>query len=228
MNRSKTFLRAYQGFVVAGLLVAGLGCTPSNLLWFLNRDDKAPAMYPLEPKDGKKEYTVAVVVTAKPELLYVPEFSGIDRELAVRFSHLLTEETAKDKQKVTVVDQSKVNQLKQKLAGRWDIQSRSEIAKELGADHLIEIDISKFSLYDKTFGRDVCKGTADVNVKVYDAKGNGSAKTEYPWTSTPPLRPTDGSNPMAYKQILINHLAKDLMHKHVPHTADRDMPSQIR
>jgi hypothetical protein len=221
-------LRAYQVCLVLGLVVAGMGCTPSNLLWFLNRDDKAPAQYPLEPKDGKKEYTVAVVVTANPALLSYPEFSGIDRELAVRFSHLLTEETAKDKQKVTVVDQNKVGQLKQRMAGKWDIQSRSEIAKELGADHLIEVDIAKFSLYDKTFGRDVCKGTAEVSVKVYDAKGNGSAKTEYTHTAQPPLRPTDGSTPMAYKQILINYLAKDLMHKHVPHTAERDLPSNIR
>lgn len=228
MNRSNKWWRIFQCGLVASLLVATVGCNPA-LLWFLNRgDDKTPAQYPLEAKDGKKEYTVAIVATAKPALLSYPEFSGIDRELAANFAQMIVEETAKDKSKVRVIDQAKVNEIRNKNPLNWDIANRSQLAKDLGADHLIEVDISKFSLYDKDFGRDVCKGTAAVNVKVYDAKGDGSAKIEYSHTSQPPLRPTDGSTPMAYKQILLKHLAKDLMHKHVPHTADRDIPTQLR
>jgi len=228
MNRSTKWLRFYQLFVMAGLVASGIGCSPA-LLWFLNRgDDKAPAQYPLVTKDGKKEVTVAVIATANAGLLNYPEFSGIDRDLAASFGQMLVEETTKDKHKVKVVDQAKVNDLRNKNPLNWDIANRSQLAKDLGADHLIEVHISKFSLYDKDFGRDICKGTVAVDVKVYDATGNGSAKIEYSHTAQPPLRSTDGSSPMAYKQILIKHVAKDLMHKHVPHTAERDLPSQLR
>ena len=229
MSRSTKFLRWYQGFVALGLFACGIGCSP-QMLWFLNRgDDKEPAsLQPLEAKDGKKEYTVAVLATANPALLSFPEFSGIDRDLAVALSQSLAEETVKDKQKVKVVDQTKISQLKQKNGPKWDLMSRSEIAKELGADHLIEVDISQFSLYNKDTGREVCHGKATVAVKVYDATGDGSAKVEYGHVAEPPLSFAGSTSPMHYKQFLIKHLAKELMHKHIPHTADRDTRSLSR
>lgn len=228
MNRAKKWWRIYQGSLVVALVLAGAGCSP-QMLWFLNRgDDKTPAPHPLEAKGGKKEYTVAVLATANPALLSFPEFSGIDRDLASSFGQMLSDETAKDKQKVKVVESTKVSQLKQKLGGKWDIQSRAEIAKELGADHLIEIDISQFSIYNKDTGREVCHGKATVAVKVYDANGDGSAKLEYGHLAEPPLSFAGNTSPTHYKQYLIKFLAKELMHKHVPHTADRDTPSQIR
>jgi hypothetical protein len=228
MSRSQKWLRGYQCALVGLFAIAGLGCSP-QMLWFLNRgDDKTPAQYPLEGKDGKKEYSVAIVATANPAILSFPEFSGIDRDLAASFGQMLAEETAKDKKKVKVIDQSKVNEVRGRNPLNWDIANRAQLAKELGADHLIEIDISQFNLYGRDTGREAFHGKATVNVKVYDATGNGSAKIEYGHTAEPPLRPTDTMTAMGYKQFLLKHLAKELMHKHVPHTADRDMPSQIR
>jgi hypothetical protein len=228
MNRTKKFLRCYQGFVVAALFFLGTGCSP-QMLWFLNRgDDKTPAQYPLVTKDSKKEITIAVVVTANPALLSFPDFSGLDRDLATSLGQMFVEETMKDKKQVKVIDQTKIAQLKQKNGAKWDLQSRSEIAKELGADFLMEIDIAEFSLYSKETGREVCHGKATVNVKVYEASGDGSAKFPYGHTSQPPLSSANNTSPTHYKQFLVKYLAKEIMQKHVPHTAERDLPTQLR
>lgn len=223
MNRSTLALRGFQFCVLAGLCAAGLGCSPS-LLWFMNRgDDKSPAKYPLDAK-GKREIVVAVVATANPAITCFPEFSGIDRDLAQKMGQVLVDETVKDKLRVTVVDQAKVQALRQKNTTEWDIANRSKLAKDLGADYLIEVDITHFSIYSQETGKEVCKGKATASVKVYDAAGNGSATMEYPHTCTPPLRSTGDMSPQHYRQFLVKSLAKELAQEHVRHTPDRDLP----
>jgi hypothetical protein len=228
MNHRKTKLRIFQGFIVLGLFICSLGCSPSNLMWILNRDSKAPAAHPLPVKDGKKEITVAILCSASATILNSPEFAGIDRELASQIGRNFMTETVGEKKPVIVVEQSKINQLKKSNPQSWDLASRTAIAKKLGADYIIEVDLTHFSLYSRDTGREVCQGQANATVTVYDSAGDGTHMFQYESSPKPPLRPTGDSSPNSYRIFFIDYLAKDIVRKHVAHTPERDRPTSFR
>ena len=61
---------------VTALSFAGSGCNPASLSYFLFKGDgKAPALYPLKPKEGKKDVIVAVLVTGPINTI---EFAGLE------------------------------------------------------------------------------------------------------------------------------------------------------
>jgi hypothetical protein len=103
----------YQRAVILGLIFCGFGCSsPMSLLWFLNRGDgKVPAQYKFDPVPGKKELTVAVVVTTNPSLqMSSPENAGLDRELMTHITNVLNLETRDSKLPIKAIDPSTVLQ----------------------------------------------------------------------------------------------------------------------
>ncbi len=228
MNRNTRRLRVYQGFVLVGLIVASLGCNPMTAFWMLNSGDKTPPQYPMPAISGKKNVTVAVVATANPALSNNPAFAGIDRELAQQVGQRLVEETIKEKKPVVVIDQSKISQLRSANPAKWDINNRAEIAKQLGADYLIEIHITDLVLHNHETGREVFHGKVNMTVNVYDANVTGGAKHDYSYTAEPPLRSTGDMNSAQYRSFLVKYAAKELAIKHVPHTPERDVSQKMR
>ena len=220
MNR--TAKRSFWGVVVAILgLTFGLGCSPLTTLWFLRDDGKLPAQYKLEPKDGKREVTVAVIVTPAPGISTKLQFASLDRDLATAIGKTLVEETAKEKVKVGVVDQSKIARMQSINPEKFAVTDPSEIAQRLGADYLIQVNLSQFSLDAGGFGKELPQGTAAMMVTVYEA-GVAAKKYDYPFDWQAPQKVV-GDGPVSnYQQGFVTQLGKRIAQHHVKHTADRE------
>jgi hypothetical protein len=221
MNR--TAKRSYWAVVVTVLgLTFGLGCSPLTTLWFLRDDGKSPARYKLEPKDGKKEVTVAVLVAAAPEVSTKPQFASLDRDLVLAIGATLEEESAKEKVKLKVVEPAKLERLRSISPERYDIAERGEIAQKLGADYLIQVNVSQFSLYNSGFAKELPQGQAAMMIQVYEAGPDGKKKYDYPFDWQAPQR-TTGDVPVSnYYQGFVKELGKRIAQHHVKHTADRE------
>jgi len=220
MNR--TAKRSYWGVVVTILgLTFGLGCSPLTTLWFLRDDGKLPAQYKLEPKDGKREVTVAVIVTPAPGIGTKLQFASLDRDLATAIGKTLVEETVKEKVKVGVVDQSKIARMQSINPEKFAVTDPSEIAQRLGADYLIQVNLSQFGLDAGGFGKELPQGTAAMMVNVYEA-GVAAKKYDYPFDWQAPQKVV-GDGPVSnYQQGFVTQLGKRIAQHHVKHTADRE------
>ena len=222
MNRKAlTWFR--RGVLTALLTIFGFGCGPA-LLWFLNRGDEYKDPTPgckFVPKEGKKAVTVAVVVTASHQILTTPGMEGVDRELESKIGAKISDlsKVPKDSE-ITVVDSSKLDQLRQSNPNLWNTASMSEIAKALGADYVLDVTLSSLSFYDRQTGREICRGHATVSVAVYDAVGNGKPLTQYGHSSDAPLRDTSSLPVNLYRNTYMERLATEIALKHVKHKAE--------
>lgn len=192
-------------------------------MWFLNRGDgKAPPIYPLEPVEGRKQVTVAVVVNTTPGMTSVPDFATLDRELATQIGKKLSDETREEEVQVKVIDQSTIQQFKKNHSTKWSIGNRSDVAKELGADYLIDINLTKFSLYSPETGREICNGHATAEVAVYAADGSDAPKYQYGHTTPPQMRDGLSTSPQQYRLLFINRVATEIAYQHIKHIPERD------
>ena len=121
---------------------------------------------------------------------------------------------------ITVVDSSKLDQLRQSNPNLWNTASMSEIAKALGADYVLDVTLSSLSFYDRQTGREICRGHATVSVAVYDAVGNGKPLTQYGHSSDAPLRDTSSLPVNLYRNTYMERLATEIALKHVKHKAE--------
>lgn len=219
MNRWLT-----RGVLAAGLLaVAGMGCNPATMSYFLFRgDDKVPPEHPLPPKDGKKGVTVALVTSAAPTMGM--DFAGVDRELAGLIARRMADETKDAKHPITVIDQSKVDKLKSSGTD-WRVRKMSDVAKELGADYLIDLTVNSMSMYQPEYGREFYQGRAGFQVTVYDATKSDGPYREYTHNSMLPPKGSESVTPAFYRQMFVNRVASELAWRHIPHVADREMVS---
>lgn len=222
MNR--TAKRAYWGFVAVPLaLTFGLGCSPLTGLWMLRDDGKVPAQYKLDPKDGRKEVVVAVLVSTSPEIATNPKFATLDRDLALAIGNSLGEETAKEKVKVTAVEQAVVERLRSLNPEKFNTAARGELLRPLRADYLLEVNVTDFGLYGSGFGTELPQGHAGVEVTVYeDGAVNGAKKYDYPFGWEAPQRATGDIPARGYQRWFVAELGKRIAQRHVKHTADRE------
>jgi len=224
MNQ-KTSLRWYRRVIVSGLLVCGFGCgNPAAMLWFLNKGDgKTPAAYKLEPLAGKKEVTVAVVVSSSPGLLLnSAENAGLDRELAHIIGNTLSAETKGTKVPINVTDSAKLSQMKMANPTLWETGSRSELAKKLGADYVVEVYVNSFVLDSKEFANELTVGRCALTVNVYRAGNDVEPVHSYPIDKKPDLGDTRSMNRTHYRQLFVKQLGEQIARQHINHIPDRE------
>ncbi len=222
MNRKAlTWFR--RGVLTALLTIFGFGCGPS-LLWFLNRGDEFKDPAPgckFAPKDDKKTVSVAVIVTASGPILTTPAMAGVDRDLEAKIGSKIADLSKIPKDStITVIDTSKLDQLRQSNPNLWNTGSMSEIAKALGADYVLDVTLSSLSFYDQQTGRELCRGHATLSVAVYDGVGNGKPLTQYSHSSDAPLRDTSSLPVKLYRNTYLDRLATEIALKHVKHKGD--------
>src|SRR5947208_5122518 len=170
MSRSLK-VAVWVGFVA----MLGVGCNPISTLYFLFRgDQKAPAEFPLPPKEGRDEVTVVLLISA-PNTSW--EFAGVDRELTAAVGRRLFDQTKGGKNPIKVVEQAKLDRFK---AGNpdWRALSAAEIGKQLGADYVLDLTLSAVSLYEPGTGKLMYQGQATVEGTVYDVAA-GTQHAQY-------------------------------------------------
>jgi hypothetical protein len=214
---SRTIWR--RAAVVLAVVTAGvftLGCGPGTWYHLLKGDETMKAEHPLTPAEGKKEVTVAVSVTPSQG---VPV--GADLDLAAKIGSQLKalSEVNKDV-KVVVVDQSKVNSFKTNDPNRWMTGNPGDFAAKLGADYWIDVTLVSLKLMDRDFGGEICRGSATLEVAVYEA-GQGEPKYTYPFTHQAQLKPTDPAQINLYRNQYLGQVATEVAFKHVKYKADQ-------
>lgn len=223
MNRTKRVGKwAKRGVWLTLAAVLTIGCNPlQTVAFFLHKDDKIPAQYPIRPKEGPKkdrdeEITLLVLIGhggGVPQ-----EFAGADRELASILAKRFPECGKENKEKYAVVPPAKLDEFKI-YNPNWKTLHPAEIGKKLGADYVIDVTVSHVGIYQPGSGREVYEGRAEVTGDVYDvAAGPGEPLHRY---AVQHLYPKTGmiatSNlPLSrFKQRFLETLAQDVIQKHI-------------
>jgi hypothetical protein len=210
--------KCWQAAAVAVVVSTGFGCGPS-FLWFLNRgDEKKNAEFPLTARDGKAEVVVAVSVTASGH--GVP--AGVDLDLASKIgSQLKALSEANKGTPIRVIDQSKINAMVTNNPERWNLGNPGEFAQRCGADYWIDVNLISFSLQDREFGNEICRGSATVEVSVYEA-GAAAPKYQYAHPSMATLRSVDVTQKNIYRNEYLGKLATEIAMKHINHKGEQE------
>ncbi len=212
----KFWRRAAVGTALMTAAVFSFGCGPGTWWHLLKGDETMKADHPLTPPEGKKEVIVAVSVTSSHG---VP--AGTDLDLAGKFGSQLKvlSETNKDT-KIVVVDQAKVNAFKTNDPNRWNTGNPGDFARQLGADYWIDVTVVSLKLMDRDYGGEICRGSANLEVAVYEA-GKGEPKYTYPLTHQAQLKPTDVSQVNLYRNQYLGQLATELAFRHVKYKGEQ-------
>jgi hypothetical protein len=131
-----------------------------------------------------QERRVAIVCRSSYSLLYSdPEVTA---DLSMRMAQLLREKG----RKITVIPHEEVANWIDEQEDNW--QDFKEVGNGVGADVVVGIELSKFSLYR---GQTLYQGNADVKMTVYDLKDEGQIvyQPEIPPIVYPPTAPVDSS-----------------------------------
>jgi hypothetical protein len=212
--------RVIKGIVAAGALACLftiVGCNPASLSYFLFKGDgTAPAEHPFAPIEGKKTLTVAVLFSAPNAPV---EFAGIERDLTSSLSRIMTEQTAKKKTPIRIVEQSRIDRFKLATPG-WKTMAQTEVGRKLGADYVIEATVTGLSLYEAGTGRLMYQGQGTVSAVAYNV-ATGKEHSNYFVNAKLEAKPADAVPASQYRTLLVQRIAEELSWKHLPHVSDR-------
>jgi hypothetical protein len=226
MNRSNAGKWACLAVCVAAVAVFSIGCNPLNLAAFMfARDERVPAPYPLVfDKEGPKKDKEEVVVLLLPQLApgTTREFVTADRELAEKLARALPEMAKDNKEgrKVRVISPTQVDKFKMANPD-WRRLSAGEIGEKLGADFVLEIELSQMRLYQPNTGTErIYEGRAEVSVTVYEiGAGGGEFKDRYPLSFAYPtdrmVRSASAVSESEFKKSYLETLARKIALQHV-------------
>jgi hypothetical protein len=213
--------------LAAVVTTLSVGCDPIASMYFLFRgDSKTPAEVPLPPKEGKKDITVAVLVTTQNQSW---EFAAVDRELAADIGRRMFEQTKDGKCPIRVVEQAKIDRLKASNP-QWRALSAIELGKQLGADYLLDLTLESMTLYEPGTGKLMYQGQATVEATAYDV-ATGSQLTNgghYYLNTKMPSEPASEMLMAQYKRKLVERIADEVTWKHVAHANDQQIAPPSR
>jgi hypothetical protein len=230
MNRTGKWAKRAVWLTLAAVL--SFGCSPlTTIAFLLHKDDKAPAEYPLRPKDKdapKKETITVAILTCQQGSVGDPEFARVDQPLARELAKVLPEYSKSTKQKIEVVAPSKVDQFKANNRN-WRAMRASEIGKKLGADFVLDITLSAIVVYQPGSANQIYEGRAEVNVDVYDVNDATGEPTHYVHPFLYPkagFRDATSVPPSRFKMEYVSQLARELALKHVEHPPSTGIAEQ--
>ena len=149
-------------------VVLTIGCNPLATIGFLAyKDPVQPARCPFVPKEGGEGSEILVALFVSQSTGQSFDFAGAENTIASEMARKIPELAKENKQKVTVIPTSKVNQFKFKNP-TWKDMHASAWGKALGVDYVLEIHLDKLSLYQPGSRNQLYEGRAEVSVFMYD------------------------------------------------------------
>jgi hypothetical protein len=185
------------------------GCQLFMLPILLFDDRKDPAACP-----ALEERRVAIVCKTSDSLLYS------DPEVTADLSRKIAQLLRDNGKKITVVPHAEVANWIDEQQDNW--RDFKEVGEGVGADTVVGIDLSKFSLYR---GQTLYQGRADARMTVYDLEDEGKLIYEPDLPQIVfPTTPVDSgvSSKRAFRRRFIGNVAEKLA-KHFydhDHTSD--------
>lgn len=216
------------GLCSALLLTAALstGCNLMALPFFLlpGFEPKHDAKFKLAAAD--KEQEVKVVILSSSGLETRPEFLRVDRDLASMLAMHLREGFKKNKEKVTVVPTSKVENYKD-THPNWRQLDPQEIGRHFEADYVIDLEINKITLFEPGSANTLYHGNAEVAIKVVKTEqgAENPAYVEEYQTNWPRARgpiPADNNNAAGFRQRFLDVVAREISWRFTAHLVEDD------
>lgn len=143
---------------VCAFLVTGAGCQLGYFLTDPDATKKVPAEY---DKIGGRR--VAVVVWADRSTL--DEYSNARRQVARSVNHYMK----KNLEKAQFVPEPKVNTLQTQSGIDWEAMNNAELARELGCDLVLRIDLLEFTTRASDTPQ-LRKARISGNIRMYEAR----------------------------------------------------------
>jgi len=214
--------------------VFAVGCNPlSTIAFIFHRDEKLPPAYPMAPKDdeatGKKREDVKVAVFCQFAHSMPLEFATADRDLAGLLAKKCPElvKESGSKVKLEFINPSEVDAFK-RANPTWKSMHPAAWGKKLGADYVMEVTLGGMQLYKPHSNNEIYEGRADVTVDIYDVEKPKAAPLHnyvhpfrYPKSMMMSVDSIAGVN--QFKQVYLDHLAAELLLKHVEHKSSIDI-----
>ncbi len=201
------------------------GCNIPSLVYFLAPGDprEAPLLMGLAPQEKGKPVRIAVIAYSGGELR--PEFVTAERDLAGRLAQQLFQSFKEEKQAVSIVPGSKIEEFKSEHPGWKDLK---EIAKYFKVDYLIYMEIDSLSLYETGSQKTLYYGRANITVSVMNANNPDespypkSFNCEYP-KSKGPISVDESTPPREFYLAFMNYVAKRLSWYFIPHEKNQEI-----
>jgi len=224
MNRKR--LRKWS--ILLGLLaLCGAGCSPGTL-GFLFRDTNTKPEYPMPPREVKKEIVVLVMVSKSANLGADPMFATVDGELAGLVNRTLTEGTKDSKHPIRCIEQSKLQAFKTSARGDWRTMSPATIGTELGADYVIDVNVTTMTIFQAEYAREFCQGRASADVTVYDTAQPDKILQQFPHNSMQQEKSVVSMPPTHYRRWFTERLARELAWRHIPHDSNERLAANAK
>jgi hypothetical protein len=185
-----TAIRSGAGALVLLLTaLAASGCNILSVPFFLFGPEPSldAKLKKLASDDRDKTVRVAIVVNDRA---MTSDFIGVDRDLTQFVVAKLKEQCKYNKEKVEVVAPAKVLDYKNNHLDVWDTMDLREVGKHFDADYVVDLEITKMSLFEYGSFNQLYRGRAEVSVTLVDVKNEeeGLERTEishvYPNDST--------------------------------------------
>jgi len=211
MSRDQRFWRKWA--ILGGLLsIALMGCSPSTL-GFIFAEREKPPMEPLEPREDKKEIAILVLVSSSPTIGM--DYAGSDREIATLTGKHIEEGSKKSKHPFKVIDPLKLDKLRNTPG--FDARNPASIGKQLGADYVLDVNVSSMKMFPAQFGGEFLEGEAIVSVAVYDVAKPEAIYRQYELNPKTPMKGSASVTPAMYRRMLLQRISTEIAWKHIAH-----------
>ncbi len=214
-----TVLRRRQ--FLLGLCGAALvaGCNFPTAMYFLMPEAKEPAEYKrLASEDKEKE--IKVVLWTYMGLDLRPELAQADRQLAGKLAENIHHMSEENREKVTIVKPSLVEQYKSNHPD-WNSIDPEQVGHYFKADYVISLEIDQLSLYAPNASPPLYQGRTHILVSLVDVK-NPDTKQPKEFSALYPGEERGGLDSFdmhvgEFKEKFLSHVAKRLAFYFVNH-----------
>ena len=212
--------RFLTGLLAATGFSAGCGDLGS-LVYFLMPEQKIPAeIKSLATSDKKKEVKALILVRNPPQLSY--QFINADRELAAALYKQLKELCEYNDEHLTLVDPRKVDAFKDSNP-YWYQLPPGEVGNHFKVDYVIYLEVNQLSMSSAEIEM-VCRGRADLSVRLIDVKNPEESTTPKHFSCTYPseanfILADENTPPQVFREKFLAYAAKRLAWYFAPHPA---------
>jgi hypothetical protein len=204
--------------ITAAILLVSLfsiGCNPLTGAFFLlfGVEDKVAPEFKIAG-NGKKTSHVLILTSMIAESH--SDLLGVERQFATCIAKQLDADCKMNKEKVQITPVHKVEEFKANNP-HWRTMTATEIGRQFEVDYVIEVEVSKMSLYEKGSERRLFRGRSAMRVQVVDVAKScdeGPAhqrelNLEYP-KARGPIPVDDDMNVQRFREVFVQRMAQEV------------------
>jgi hypothetical protein len=188
----------------------GSGCTSGTIGYLLGMayPNNDPEMFTFT-KHKKNPKVAFLVCQANPPYHANTDLLNTDQLLAQRLVQVLSGFYQSNRDKIQIVPLAKVEQFKSQHPSDWKTMSPDELGRQLGADYVVNVDISKLSLVESGL---LFRGRAEINISVVDVHDVAEGKQKIYTCEYPSHGPVYNSEctPEAFRSRFVDKMSLDL------------------